>query len=115
MKQMQGLDSVFVAMERPVAPLHIGSVLIYDPSTAEGGFVRFKDILSFIEGRLQMSATMRQKMAKVPFSLDYPYWVQDSNFDIEYHVRHVALPKTQKALLSQNCAEGGNEAIRRPD
>jgi len=93
MKQMQGLDTVFVSMERPVAPVHIGSVLIYDPSTAEGGFVRFKDILSFIEGRLHMADTMRQKMVKVPFGIDYPYWVQDSNFDIEYHVRHVALPK----------------------
>ena len=93
MKQMQGLDTVFIAMERPIAPVHIGSVLIYDPSTAPGGFVRFKDILSFIEGRLHMSETMRQKMVKVPFGLDYPYWVQDSNFDIEYHVRHIALPK----------------------
>jgi len=93
MQQMQGLDTVFVSMETPVAPVHIGSVLIYDPSTAEGGFVRFKDILSFIEGRLHMSATMRQKMVKVPFGIDYPYWVQDRNFDIEYHIRHVALPK----------------------
>ncbi|MEP4052681.1 MAG: wax ester/triacylglycerol synthase family O-acyltransferase [Litorimonas sp.] len=93
MKQMQGLDTVFVAMERPTAPVHIGSVLIYDPSTADGGFVRFKDILSFIENRLHMSDTMRQKMVKVPFGIDYPYWVQDSNFDIEYHIRHVALPE----------------------
>jgi len=93
MKQMQGLDTVFVAMERPVAPVHIGSVLIYDPSTAPEGFVRFKDILSFIEGRLQMADTLRQKMVKVPFGIDYPYWVQDSSFDIEYHVRHIALPK----------------------
>jgi WS/DGAT/MGAT family acyltransferase len=93
MKQMQGLDSVFVAMERPIAPVHIGSILIYDPSTAPNGFVRFKDILSFIESRLQLSDTMRQKMVKVPFGIDYPYWVQDSNFDIEYHIRHIALPK----------------------
>lgn len=93
MKQMQGLDSVFVAMERSIAPVHIGSVLIYDPSTAPNGFVRFKDILSFIESRLQLSDTMRQKMVKVPFGIDYPYWVQDSDFDIEYHCRHVALPK----------------------
>lgn len=93
MKQMQGLDSVFVSMERQAAPVHIGSMLIYDPSTAEGGFVRFKDILSFIEGRLHMADTMRQKMVKVPFGIDYPYWVQDSEFDIEYHCRHIALPK----------------------
>lgn len=90
---MQGLDTVFVSMERQTAPVHIGSILIYDPSTADGKFVRFKDILSFIEGRLPLADTMRQKMVKVPFGIDYPYWVQDSNFDIEYHVRHVALPK----------------------
>jgi len=93
MKQMQGLDTVFVAMERAIAPVHIGSVLIYDPSTAPNGFVRFKDILSFIENRLQLTTTMRQKMVKVPFGIDYPYWVQDADFDLEYHVRHVALPK----------------------
>jgi len=93
MKQMQGLDTVFVAMERAIAPLHIGSVLIYDPSTAPNGFVRFKDILSFIEGRLHLADTMRQKMVKVPFGIDYPYWVQDADFDLEYHVRHLALPK----------------------
>jgi diacylglycerol O-acyltransferase len=93
MKQMQGLDSVFVSMERQAAPVHIGSMLIYDPSTAPGGFVRFKDILAFVEGRLHLADTMRQKMVKVPFGIDYPYWVQDSDFDIEYHVRHIALPK----------------------
>lgn len=93
MKQMQGLDASFVAMERPSAPVHIGSTVIYDPSTAPGGFVRFKDILSFIESRLHLAPTMRQKMVKVPFGIDYPYWVQDINFDLEYHVRHLALPK----------------------
>jgi len=93
MEQMQGLDASFVAMEQPDAPVHIGSVVIYDPSTAPAGFVRFKDILSFIESRLHLAKTMRQKMVKVPFGIDYPYWVQDINFDLEYHVRHLALPK----------------------
>lgn len=92
MEQMQGLDAAFVALEQPSTPLHIGSIAIYDPSTAPGGFVRFKDILSFIQSRLQLSSTMRQKMVKVPFGVDYPYWVQDINFDLEYHVRHLALP-----------------------
>jgi WS/DGAT/MGAT family acyltransferase len=93
MEQMQGLDAVFAAMESPAAPVHVGSLLIYDPSTAPGEFVRFKDIISFFDNRLQLSKTLRQKMVKVPFGIDYPYWVQDSNFDLEYHVRHVALPK----------------------
>ena len=48
MQQLQGLDAVFVAMEQPSAPVHIGSVMIYDPSTAPGGFVRFKDIKNVV-------------------------------------------------------------------
>lgn len=93
MQQLQGLDASFVALEQPNAPMHIGSILIYDPSTAPGGFVRFKDILNFFENRMQLSRTMRQRLVKVPFSIDYPYWIEDPDFDLEYHVRHVALPK----------------------
>ncbi|MFU7527873.1 WS/DGAT/MGAT family O-acyltransferase [Qipengyuania sp. ASV99] len=87
------MDSSFVAMESPNSPMHIGSLLIYNPATAPGGFVRFKDILQFFESRMQLSKTMRQRLVRVPFDLDYPYWIEDPNFDLEYHVRHVALPK----------------------
>ena len=93
MQQMQGLDAAFVAFERSNAPLHIASTIIYDPSTAPGGFVRFKDILRFIESRLHLAPSMRQRMVRVPFGIDYPYWIEDPDFDIEYHVRHAALPK----------------------
>lgn len=92
MEKMQGLDAAFAALEHPSAPVHVGSVFIYDPSTAPGGFVRFKDIMAFIENRLQLSKSLRRKMVKVPLNVDYPYWVEDSEFDIEYHLRHVALP-----------------------
>ncbi|EDL48951.1 wax ester/triacylglycerol synthase family O-acyltransferase [Erythrobacter sp. SD-21] len=93
MQQLQGMDASFVALETRNSPMHIGSILIYNPETAPGGFVRFKDILSFIESRLQLSTTMRQRLVRVPFDLDYPYWIEDPDFDLEYHVRHVALPK----------------------
>ncbi|MEO1648639.1 MAG: wax ester/triacylglycerol synthase family O-acyltransferase [Pseudomonadota bacterium] len=87
------MDSSFVAMESPNSPMHIGNLLIYNPETAPGGFVRFKDILQFFESRMPLSKTMRQRLVRVPFDLDYPYWIEDPNFDLEYHVRHVALPK----------------------
>lgn len=93
MRQLQGMDSSFVAMESPNSPMHIGNLLIYNPETAPGGFVRFKDILDFFRSRMQLSKTMRQRLVRVPFDLDYPYWIEDPNFDLEYHVRHVALPK----------------------
>ena len=93
MEQLQGMDASFVALETRNSPMHIGSILIYDPSTAPGGFVRFKDILGFYESRMKLSKTMRQRLVKVPLSIDYPYWIEDPEFDLEYHVRHVALPK----------------------
>lgn len=93
MKQLQGMDASFVALETRNSPMHIGSLLIYNPATAPGGFVRYKDILRFFESRMQLSRTMRQRLVRVPFDLDYPYWVEDKDFDLEYHVRHVALPK----------------------
>ena len=46
-----------------------------------------------VESRLSVSRVPRQRLAHVPMELDYPYWVDDENFDIEYHVRHMALPK----------------------
>ena len=93
MRQLQGMDASFVALETRNSPMHIGSILIYNPATAPGGFVRFKDILSFFDSRKQLSRTIRQRMVRVPFDLDYPYWIEDPDFDLEYHVRHVALPK----------------------
>ncbi len=93
MRQLQGMDASFVALETKNSPMHIGSILIYNPATAPGGFVRFKDILAFFESRMQLSKTMRQRMVRVPFELDYPYWIEDPDFDLEYHVRHVALPE----------------------
>lgn len=93
MRQLQGMDASFVALETRTSPMHIGSILIYNPATAPGGFVRFKDILSFFESRMQLSKTMRQRMVRVPFELDYPYWIEDPDFDLEYHLRHIALPE----------------------
>ena len=46
-----------------------------------------------MESRLHRSPIFRQKLRTVPFGLDEPYWIEDENFDLEYHVRNVALPK----------------------
>lgn len=92
MEQLTGLDASFLYLDQKKAPMHIGSLCIYDPSTAPNGFVRFKDILKFINDRLPMAKTFRQKLARVPLGVDHPYWVEDDDFDLEFHVRHIALP-----------------------
>jgi WS/DGAT/MGAT family acyltransferase len=93
MQQLSGLDASFLYFETPNAPMHIGSFMVYDPSSAPGAFVRFKDILAHAESRLHLSRAFRQKLVNVPFNLDHPYWVEDGDFDLEFHIRHIALPK----------------------
>ena len=93
MQQLSGQDASFIYSERPHAPTHVTTIEIYDPSTAPGGAVTFKGILAFLEARLHLARTFRQKLVRVPLDLDHPYWVEDGEFDLEYHVRHIALPK----------------------
>src|SRR6476619_1963250 len=93
MQQLSGQDASFIYSERPHAPTHITSISIYDPSTAPGGSVTFKGILAHLEARLHLARAFRQKVVRVPADLDHPYWVEDDDFDLEYHVRHIALPK----------------------
>jgi WS/DGAT/MGAT family acyltransferase len=92
MKQLSGLDSSFLYSETNNAPMHISTVSILDPSTAPGGKVRFKDIIKHIKGRVHLADYYRQKVVRVPFDADFPYWVNDEHFDPEYHIRHYALP-----------------------
>tara|TARA_R110002110_G_scaffold415748_1_gene654823 strand:- start:56710 stop:58185 length:1476 start_codon:yes stop_codon:yes gene_type:complete len=93
MQQLSGQDAMFLHAELDGLPQHIGGVSIYDQSTAEGGKVRFKQILAMLESRLHLSPIFRRKLAMVPYGLGRPYWVEDPDFDLEYHVRHIALPK----------------------
>ena len=93
MKQLGILDSAFVNLEQTNTPQHVGSLGIYDPSTAPGGFVRFKDVIASFERRLGDLSLFRTRLVEVPGGLDRPYWVQDANFDVEFHLRHIALPQ----------------------
>jgi WS/DGAT/MGAT family acyltransferase len=93
MRQLGIVDAAFINLENPTIPQHIGSLSIYDPSTAPGGFVRFKDVLRNFEQRLQKLPIFRTRLVEVPLGLDRPYWVLDPNFDVEFHIRHIALPK----------------------
>lgn len=93
MEQLTGQDASFLYTETPRSPMHIGAIAIYDPSELEGGVQRFKSVLSFIEDRLHLAKTFRRKLVSVPFSLDYPYWIEDRDFDIEFHLRHIRLPE----------------------
>ena len=93
MQQLSGTDNVMLIGERRNVYNHVASLIIYDATTAPGGKVRFKDILHHYEQRLYLHPVFRRRLVTVPFNLDRPYWVTETDIDVEYHIRHVALPK----------------------
>ena len=92
MKQLSGTDAMFLQLERGNNFMHVASLAIYDPSTAPGGGVRFKDVLRFFASRVAEFPQFRRRLVTLPLSLDRPYWFESSNLDVEFHVRHIALP-----------------------
>ncbi len=93
MRQLSAHDAGFLYADTSHSNANVTLIQIYDQSTAPGGKVRFKSILAHIESRLSGLPIFRSKLQRVPLDLDLPYWVDDPNFDLEYHVRHIALPK----------------------
>ncbi|MBT4522917.1 MAG: wax ester/triacylglycerol synthase family O-acyltransferase [Halieaceae bacterium] len=93
LKQLSGQDSTFLFLDTDRASTGGTLIYIYDQSTIPSGKLRFKQILSHIDSRIDSSPIFRQKLKRVPLNLDNPYWVTDKNFRLENHVSHVALPK----------------------
>jgi hypothetical protein len=93
MKQLSGIDHLFLQMERGNQFMHVAALGIYDPSTSPGGSVRFRDVLKFFGARIAEFPQFRRRLVTVPLSIDRPYWVEDAAFDLEFHVRHIALPQ----------------------
>jgi diacylglycerol O-acyltransferase / wax synthase len=92
MERLSGLDASFLYLETPSLHMHIGLCLVFDPSTVPGGY-SFDRMKRSIEARLPSAPVFRRRLVEVPFRLGHPVWVDDADFDIDYHVRLAAVPR----------------------
>jgi diacylglycerol O-acyltransferase / wax synthase len=92
MRQLSGLDTMFLNLETNAVPMHIGGLTILDPASAPKDF-GFEAVRRLIESRLHLLPMFRRRLVTSPLNLDLPYWIEDPEFDIEHHVRHRALPR----------------------
>lgn len=92
MRRLSGLDAAFLALETPHSTGHIGGLTILDPSSAPQP-LDLDRFIAVLQPRLALVPVMRQRLAEVPLGLDQPVWIDDEHFDIEYHVREIALPR----------------------
>ena len=92
MQQLTGLDASFLALETATTTGHVGGLCLLDPSGAAKplNLARLTEVLA---ERLPLVPVLRRKLLQVPLGLDQPYWIDDAAFDIEYHVREIALPR----------------------
>ncbi|MBN8756857.1 MULTISPECIES: WS/DGAT/MGAT family O-acyltransferase [Variovorax] len=92
MKHLSGLDATFLHLETPEMPMHVGSLNVLDlPKGYKGDF--YEDAKNFMASRIHLADVFTRKLALMPFDMTNPVWVEDNDIDLDYHVRHITLPK----------------------
>jgi len=92
MERMSGLDASFLYLEAPSLHMHVAMAMTFDPSTIPGGY-SFARIKSSIATRVPRAPVFQRRLLEVPLHLGHPVWVDDPDFDIDFHVRLAALPR----------------------
>tara|TARA_B110000902_G_scaffold61133_1_gene72043 strand:- start:6109 stop:7941 length:1833 start_codon:yes stop_codon:yes gene_type:complete len=85
-QQISGQDATFLYAESPSSPMHIATLTIVE------GSIAFNDFKEIVASKLHLIPKFRKKLLNVPLNLDYPYWVDDPNFDIDLHINRLKLP-----------------------
>nr|WHV03881.1 putative wax ester synthase/acyl-CoA:diacylglycerol acyltransferase [uncultured bacterium] len=91
MQQLTGRASSFLNFETPTAVAHTGSVSLFDP-LPDGTLLTAETVRALFNERSDELPQYRRRLVPVPLGLDRPYWVEDAAFDLEYHVRVIAVP-----------------------
>jgi WS/DGAT/MGAT family acyltransferase len=90
MQQLSGLDNTFLTMEAGGQLGHVASLCMYDVSQLRGSL--YEAIERTLKERLHLLPPYRRRLAEVPLNLDHPYWIEDPDFDLDFHLRHIAVP-----------------------
>lgn len=90
MRQLTGLDASFLYMETKTQFGHVSGLSIYEPPSDH--YEPFETIKARVADRMHLLEPLRRRLVEVPLSLDHPYWIEDPDFDINYHFRHIAVP-----------------------
>jgi diacylglycerol O-acyltransferase / wax synthase len=107
--RLTAVDASFIAQEGPTAHMHVGAVMIF-----EGPAPAYEDLADHVRSRLHLVPRFRQKLAFPPVETGRPLWIDDPNFNLEYHVRDTALPAPgSEAQLRALAARVHSQALDR--
>lgn len=91
MERLTGLDATFLYVETETAHMHVAMTGIYDVSTMPGGY-SFEAVKEVIRSRLHLVPPFRRRLVQVPFRFHHPVWIEDPDFNLDYHVRRIGCP-----------------------
>jgi WS/DGAT/MGAT family acyltransferase len=97
--RLSPLDTTFLLLERDGQPMHIGGLMVF-----EGPAPSYEALCAYLDSRLDQVPRYRQRIQTVPLDIGQPVWVDDADFELEYHVRHTAVPKPGKYAQLQRLA-----------
>src|SRR3954469_9915101 len=102
MRQLTSLDHQFLALEDRRQTGHVAGLAILD-TAADDVAVTCQGVKDLVRSRLPLLPPLGWRVGGVPLSLDYPYWVEDEEFDLDFHVRELALaaPGSDEQLADQ--------------
>ena len=97
-ERLSALDTSFLDLEDEGTHMHVAAVLVFDagPLKRADGGLDIDRIRALIDSKLHQIPRYRQKIARVPV-YEHPIWVDDQNFNLDYHVRHTTGPRLRGA------------------
>ena len=102
MKPLSGLDSIFLHLETPETPMHVGSLHLCDlPEGYRGDF--YEDMKRHIARRLHLVPLFRRRLRTMPLAIANPVWVDEGAVDLDHHVRRVRLPRPGTRTQMEGC------------
>jgi diacylglycerol O-acyltransferase / wax synthase len=98
MEHLGALDALFLHLETPETPMHVGSLMLLDrPRGRKGAFAAIRD---HVAGRLHLVPVFNRKLGAMPLGITNPVWLPAGRLDLDYHFRRISLPApgTQRQL-----------------
>jgi hypothetical protein len=99
--RLTALDASFLEVESPTAHMHVGWAALFKPPAGRS-VPGFEELREHIQSRLRQAPRYRQKLAQIPFGVNDPVWVDDTDFDVERHVRRAA-PTRWSDTVDRSC------------
>src|SRR5687767_3529938 len=91
MQRLSGLDATFLYLESNSNLMHVASTAVFDPTTVPEGY-SFEGVKELVASRLHLLPPFRRRLVEIPFQIHHPLWIEDPDFDLDYHLRRAALP-----------------------